>query len=269
MTIAQTFSVTTPPIRRVPFDAPWHWLAAGWRDLVRIPALSLSYGAAFALGAAVLFAGLFQVGWQSLILALGGGFLLLGPLLAVGLYEASRRLESGEEARLADVVLVGTRSPGQLALMGVFLMIVFYAWVLVALLLFMLFFGPTELPVLSSFVPTLLFTGPGLGLLLTGTLVGAVFAVTVFAMTAVSVPLLMVRPLDAMTAAITSIQAVRLNPKPMLLWAALIAALVGVGLATLGAGLIVVFPLVGHATWHAFRAIIAAETSEGALPAQR
>lgn len=240
----------------VPFDAPWGWLGAGWRDLWSVPLVSLSYGAVFAVLALVLLAGLLQFGWQSLALVLAGGFLLIGPMLAVGLYELSRRLEAGEPIDIRDAIVVGVRAPGQLAMLGVVLLIIYLVWVELALLLFSLFLGGGGLPPVSSFVPTLLFTGRGLGLLVTGTLVGAALATVVYAITAVSVPLLMTRDIDAVTAATTSVRAILANPKPMLLWAALIAGMMALGIATLFVGLIVAFPLIGHATWHAFREVV-------------
>ena len=91
-------SFVAPPyaIRQVPFDAPWSWLAAGWHDMWRVPRVSLAYGAIFAVAGFLLAFGLTQVGLQSLILVLAAGFILVGPMIAVGLYETSRRLEKSE-----------------------------------------------------------------------------------------------------------------------------------------------------------------------------
>ncbi|KAB2913364.1 MAG: DUF2189 domain-containing protein [Hyphomicrobiaceae bacterium] len=252
---------TAISLERVPFDAPWDWLAAGWRDMWAIPGISLAYGAVFALLSIALTFGLMEFGLQSLILALGGGFLLIGPLFAVGLYEASRRLEIGAPVSMGEIVSAGFRAPGQLGFFGAVLAFVFFVWVQLAFLLFMLFMGATGLPPPSEFVPALLFTPRGLGLLVVGTIVGGILAATVFAMSAISVPLLMTRRIDAVTAIRTSFTAVIENPKPMLLWAALIAAFTLLGIATLFVGLVVVFPLVGHATWHAFRSFTSKATS--------
>ncbi len=250
----------------VPFDAPWSWLGAGWRDLWAVPVISLVYGAAFAGIALLLLAGLLTMGWQSIVLVLAGGFLLVGPMLAVGLYELSRRLEAGEAIDPRDAIFVGVRSPGQLAIMGVLLMIAYLAWVLIALVLLMLFLGGQGLPPPEAFVSTLLFTSRGLGLLVTGTLVGGLLAATVYAITAVSIPLLMSHDIDVVTAVATSVKAVLANPKPMLLWAALVAAMIGVGIATLFIGFIITFPLIGHATWHAFRDVIHVEDEPEVVP---
>jgi uncharacterized membrane protein len=258
MTATTDFAADLPRIRSVPFDAPWGWLAAGWRDLWNCPHISLGYGAFFALGALVIVGGLTSLGGLALVLPLAGGFLLVAPILAAGLYETSRRIERGESFSASDIVRAGLRAPGQLAFLGVFLLIAYLAWLMIALLLFMLFIGPGGVPPLAEFVPTLLFSARGLGLLVVGTAVGGVIAFTVFAATAVSVPLLMVREIDVATAALTSLRAVERNRQAMLLWAALIAGIMALGLATLFIGLVVAFPLIGHATWHAFREVVEA-----------
>jgi uncharacterized membrane protein len=243
-------------IRTVSFEAPWDWLSAGWQDTWRNPALSLGYGAAFSVIAALLLLGLLQFGWQSLILVFGGGFLIVGPFLAVGLYEVSRRYDAGMEATFNDALAAGFKAPGQLLFMGAILLFMFFAWIRIAILLFMLFIGTTGFPPASEFMQVLLFTDQGLGLLVVGTAVGAVIAAFVYALSVISVPLLMVERRDAITAMGLSLEAVRKNFKPMALWAVLIAAFIVLGIATLFVGLVFAFPLVGHATWHAFKAIV-------------
>lgn len=256
MATANALAAETHRVNKVPFDAPWKWLAAGSRDMLRAPQISLTYGAVFTAISLAIMLGLYLSGAPYLALPLAGGFLLLGPMIAVGLYETSRRLEEGEPVTLSDMVKFGVRSPGQLAFMGVFLLIVYFVWLDLAFLLFMLFLGPNAFQ-LDTIVPTLLFTANGLGLLIVGTMAGAVLALLVFAVTAVSIPLLMRRKVDAVTAALTSMQAVVLNPAPMFLWGVLIVALMALAFATLFVGLIVIFPLIGHATWHAYRSLVA------------
>jgi uncharacterized membrane protein len=246
-------------IAQVPFDAPWAWLAAGWRDMWAVPQVSLAYGALFAIISALLAVGLLAGGLESLILALAGGFLLIGPIAAVGLYDTSRRLAAGESIALADVLKSMLSAPGQLGFFGAILMFAYFVWAELASLLFMLFLGSKPLPPASEFVPTLLFTPAGLGLLVVGTIVGGLLAALVFAISAVSVPLMTVRRIDAVTAMQTSLAAVRLNPEPMALWAGLIAGFMALGLATVFVGLVIAFPLVGHATWHAFRDLVRTE----------
>jgi uncharacterized membrane protein len=250
-----------PTIRRVEFDAPWGWLGAGWRDLWSHSKISLAYGAAFSVASYALLLCLLQTDALPLILPLGGGFLLLGPLFAVGLYEISRRRELGESVSFADVLHAGSASRGQIALFGVMLLIVNFTWMLLAFLLFMLFFGPAGFPPIEEFIPTLLFTHHGLGLLVVGTAVGAALAAVTFAISAISVPMLLDRKVDAVTASILSVEAVRLNWRAMGLWAALILALCACGIVALFVGLAVVFPLIGHATWHAYRELTGTSAS--------
>ena len=135
-------------------------------------------------------------------------------------------------------------------------MLIYLAWVEIALLLFMLFLGTQPMPPLEAFVPNLLLTLPGLGLLIVGTGVGMALAATVFAVSAVAAPLLMVERVDVVTAALTSITACRNNSKAMSLWAALIVGAMLCGFVTLFFGLVIAFPLIGHATWHAFRDLV-------------
>jgi uncharacterized membrane protein len=243
-------------IERVPLDAPWAWLAAGWRDLWSAPRMSLLYGAVFATVAVCLTGGLMFTGYESLILALAGGFLLVGPVAAIGLYETSRRLETPQPLEPASILLAGLRAPGQLGFFGAILAFLYVLWVQIAFLLFMLFMGGQALPSADQFVPTLLFTPRGLGLLVAGTATGAVLAFLVFGISVIAPPLLMTRQIDAVSAMRASLMAVAMNPKPMLLWAGLIAGFMALGIATLSIGLIVIFPLIGHATWHAFRDLV-------------
>jgi uncharacterized membrane protein len=247
------FHHALPPVRRLQLDRPWAWLAAGWHDLTRAPGVSLTYGAIFTAVSFLITAGVFLAGVEYLLLPLAAGFMLVGPMLAVGLYETSRRLETGEPVSLVSALFVATRSPMRLAFLGVTLMALLLIWMRAATLLLALFLGPTAFPPLAEIVPTLLLTSQGVALLVVGAACGALLAAAVFAISVVSVPLLMERDLDFATAVFTSVQAVLRNPKPMLLWAWLVVLLTAIGLATCFLGLIVTFPLVGHATWHAYR----------------
>ncbi len=242
-------------------DDPWRWISAGSRDMWAMPNISLFYGVLFAGISLVLAFSLFLAELSSVVLPLAAGFMLVGPLFAVGLYEASRRLETGEPLTLRDVLLVKTESPAQLAFLGALLMLALLAWMRIATLLFALFFGLEGFPPLQDFLPTLAFTPYGLGLVVVGTGVGALIAFAVFAVSALSVPMLMHRDMDAVSAVLESVRVVRENPGPMLLWAWIVAVVMAVGMATFFVGMIVAFPLVGHATWHAYRACLDDETS--------
>ena len=258
--MAQAMHILLPSsgvvVGKIPFDAPWSWLEAGWRDMWAMPRISLGYGIAFALLATAMALSLTNAGWASVILALCGGLVLIGPLLAAGLYEVSRRLEGGETVEFRDAVLAVVNARGQLGFFGVILAFAFFVWLELAFLLLMLFMGTNAVPPLSDFVPTLLFTPHGQGLLVVGTLVGGVLAAIVYGISVISVPLLMTHQIDAVTAMSVSLEAIVQNPKPMMLWAVLIAWLMALGIATFFVGLVFVFPLVGHATWHAYRSLV-------------
>ncbi len=197
--------------------APFWWHAAGWRDLRRQPGVSFTYGAVFAIIGLLLTLGLLQGGFHSLILVLAGGFVLMGPMLAAGLYEKSRRLATGDPVSFESTLRFGFGA-GQLPYMGLFLMLIYFAWVQISFLLFMLFFGAQPMPPFEMFLTDLVSTPRGLGFLVAGSIVGAVLAAAVFAVSAVGVPLLMVERIDVVTAALTSIKACRENPGPMMLW---------------------------------------------------
>jgi uncharacterized membrane protein len=252
-------------IRRIDIEAPWRWIVAGWADMKRMMPISLAYGAVFTVIAIALSYGLTRLGMESLILALGGGFLLVGPILAVGLYEGSRRLERGEPVRARDILFAGFRAPGQLALLGLALLLIYVAWLQTAFLLFMIFMGTQPFPPIEDFVAVLLLTTRGVALLTIGTIEGAALAALVFAICAVSAPMLVDRPVGAVEAIITSVRAVRFNLRPMALWALLVAAFIALGLVTLFAGLVVAFPLIGHATWHAYRDTVVPESLSAAV----
>lgn len=236
-------------------DDPWNWLAAGWRDTWRSPALSLGYGAAFVAIGLIFTAGLWLFELEALVPALSAGFMLVGPILAIGLYETSRRYERGERVTLRDVLAVRPAAPMQLAYFAFALMFIYLVWLRVATLNYA-FFTYGDYTPWFEFVRFALTTPAGLTMLMLGTGIGAVLALIVFALSAFAVPILLRHDVDAFTAMAISARLVIKNPGPMLLWAWLIAVLIAAGIATLFLGLIVVFPLVGHATWHAYRTVI-------------
>jgi len=244
-------------IRRITGESPWRWLALAWRQIWRAPAITLGYGAAFAVASAGLAALLVWLEAFPLILPLAGGFLLLGPMLAVGLYETARRLVEGEAVTLRAAILVRTAAPTQLAFMGVVLLLIYFAWIRLAMLLFALVNGiNASIPPFEEFLTSLFFTWDGIILLVSGSIVGGILAFIIFAITAISIPLMMRRDVDAVTAALARVEAIRKNPGPMILWAWLILLLTAFGVATAFVGLVVTFPLVGMATWHAYRELV-------------
>ena len=255
---AGPFAVTaapaeTPEIRRVAFDAPYAWLAAGWRDLRDAPGISLAYGAVFAAFAYVAALQLTRLDALPLLLPLAFGFLLVGPIFAAGLYEVSRLRERGEPVAFRGIAHAVWAARDQLGAFGLLLFVLYFFWMDVAFLLFMLFFGPASFPPLDEFVPALLLTAPGQGLLVTGTVVGAVFAAVAYSISAIAVPMMFDRKVDAVTAMMASVRAVRTNLPAMALSAVLIAALSVAGMAFYFVGLAITFPLTGYASWHAYK----------------
>ena len=173
----------------------------------------------------------------------------------VGLYDVSRRLETGDTVTFGSVCFVCLRNAGQVAAMGVVLLLIHFVWILIAIVLFALFFGDKP-PPLETFVMEVLFSLKGAPFLLLGTVSGAALAALSFTVTAVSIPMLLDRDLDVVTAIGASILTVRANMQAMFGWAAMIALLTACGMVAFYVGLAVVLPVLGYATWHAYRDMI-------------
>ena len=248
-----------PELNKIHMEDPWRWLAAGWQDYSNNMARSMLYGAVFSLITALIMWGMAQSDQLALFLIFASGFMLVSPIFAVGLYESSRRLELGEKPTLHNMLYVSTASPLQLAYLGLLLCSIFMVWVRVATLVYAIFFGTADFPPLEDFLSMVLESSTGAWMLTIGTIIGAGFALAVFAVSAISIPMLMTRDIDVITAVFTSVRAVRDNIKPMMLWAWLIMLFTTFGIATLGLAMLVVYPLIGHATWHAYKSIVPAE----------
>lgn len=256
LSASDTHSTDGIHLKAVTLDHPWRWLSAGWLDMCTVPGVSYLYGGLFtAIGFLLLFF-LDQVEMAYLILPLSFGFALVGPVAAVGLYEVSRRLTVGQNVSLGDAIGALRRNGSQIALVGMFLLIAFLAWVRLAMLEFMLFFGSAP-PSLDHLVDAIMLSPQSVPFLVVGTVTGGALALAVFAMTAIAIPMLIDRPeCDAMTAMLTSLDTVRHNFRPMMLWAGLIAFFTLFGLSLFFVGLVVTLPLVGHASWHAYRDLV-------------
>lgn len=233
---------------------PWAWLAAGWRDLTQAPRVGLAYGVGIVAASWLLVVALHRYDMAYLALPASAGFFLVAPLLAAGIYETSRRLEQGGRVDLGTALLAW-RAPAQLGLMGVVLLLLHLAWIRVAMLLFAIFF-PGKSTALPDLAQLLLFSPQSIPFLVTGTIIGLAFAVVAFAISAISIPMLIDREIDVMTAIMTSIFAVTCHWRAMALWAGLIVVFTAAGLATMFIGLALIVPLVGHATWHAYRDLV-------------
>lgn len=245
--------------RVVDLDRPWFWLAAGWRDFTKAPAVSLCYGFVFSVAGYIVLYGLYALDMFYLVLPVAAGFTMVGPVAAVGLYDASRRLEAGQTVTCGGALRSFLSHASTVSAMGLVLMLFLLAWIRVAMLIFALFFG--ELAIHGDdFIASVFFAPESLPFVVTGTLVGGLLAAAVFAISAISLPMLLDRNVGVPVAVATSIRAVNRNPQAMALWAALIAGFTAFGIATLFVGLAITLPLVGHASWHAYRDLI--ETGE-------
>lgn len=259
MTQSETLSTTADSqfrIQKLTLDHPWSWLAKGWRDLCHAPLPSLGYGLIFVMAGYLLVAVILYSELFYLLLPLLSGFFLVGPVAAVGLYEISRRNELGEPVTWWNAVSAWRGNIGQLAAFGMILMLIFVAWIRLATLVFALVYQGVT-PSWESFIQVVFLRPESFPLLVAAFVLGGFLALTVFAISAVSVPLLLDRSTSALDAMRYSFQAVRRNPRPMLLWATIIVAFIGIGLLSFLLGLVVMLPLIGHGTWHAYRDTLA------------
>ncbi len=255
---------TTPPaatsdvpageivLRPLQLADPLRWLALGWRDFIRCPGIGLFYGACFtAMGWALMK---LYAAAPAYVMALSAGFLLMGPFLCLGLYRASQRLEQGRLPDFGDSLLAWDTRTGTLAIFGFVLLVLEMLWGRATLVLFALSFN--GMPDLQGSL--LALTEPeNLGFTLGWLGLGALFAGLIFAISVVSMPMILDRQTDAITAGLTSVRLVVTQTRVMLFWGALITLLVVLALLPWFAGLLIVGPVVGHASWHAYRAAVA------------
>ena len=236
-------------------DEPFKWLAAGWRDFKTARPISLLYGLVFVIAGVILTAGLAAAGLEYLIAPLCAGFLIVGPALTVGFYAISRGLEAGRVLPLGEALVAWRANPVPLLGLGLGLVLFLIIWIRLAVMIFALSF-PYETPNLETMVSAALFTTQGNIFLLLGTVVGSVMATLAFVLSVFSLPLLLDRKVDLVQAIVTSVVAVVINIKVMAVWAALIVLFIAAGLASFYVGLAISLPLIGHASWHAYRAVI-------------
>lgn len=248
--------------RNLPWQAAFGWLRAGWADLWINPLPSLLYGGAVFFASALIVWLLFRFQLDYALFPALAGFLVVGPFLALGLYEKSRRLEVGASITFTEMILVRPRSGKSAFLMGVMLLGLFLLWMRAAVLIWALFFGILPFPGTSEIVQTLFFTGTGWGLLISGGIVGGLFAGFAFAISVFSVPMLLRERTDALTALGLSMATVWNNLAVMLAWGVIVFGLTALSLATTFVGLIVTVPVLGHATWHAYRALGSSESEK-------
>lgn len=244
-----------PAVAEVGVEAPFRWLGQGWRDLWTAPGPCLAYGIGLFLISCGLAAALYSTGAITWIGVLSGGFFLIAPMLAMGLYEAGRQIERGDKPSLSSMLFVRGAFRQDLFYLGLALLIIYLFWGRMAQLVYAL--STTQLHRdMNEFLTFMFTTSDGLSMALAGTVVGGIIAFIAFALVVISAPMMLDRDTDVWIATVTSVRSVLRNMTAMLLWAGLIALLVAIGIATAFIGLIVVFPWIGLATWRAYRDLV-------------
>ncbi|UCE32864.1 MAG: DUF2189 domain-containing protein [Burkholderiales bacterium] len=241
-----------PPVRAVPPRRVLHWLAMGWRDFVRVPLASGLHGMIVAAGGMLIL--LLGLRYWYLIPGAISGFVLVGPILATGLYELSRHLERGEQPGLDVAIAAWRRGTRPLVWLGLVSALAGTLWVLLSAILLALFVT-APITGLNSLLRHVVLS-EGSNLFPIWMALGGFGAALLFAVTVVSAPLMLDRDIDFISAVWASVRAVSESPVTMALWALVIAAATGLAMVTAMVGFVVMIPVIGHATWHAYRDVV-------------
>jgi uncharacterized membrane protein len=246
-----------PAVRKISTGDLIDALRRGLDDFHAMPSHLLFLGLIYPL-VGILF-GRIALGYDMLplVFPLVAGFALLGPVAAIGLYELSRRREKGLPASWKQAFgVLRSRSLPAIAALGALLLAIFVAWLVTAQTIYTVNFGELPPQSIGSFVQDLFATQAGWNMILTGNAIGFLFAVVVFAISAVSFPLLLDRDVGFAAAVATSVRAVLANPGTMTLWAIIVVTLLVLGSLPFLLGLTIVVPILGHATWHLYRKVV-------------
>lgn len=258
----ETHEVHAPPpirlaVREATRDDIVAALRAGIADFARRPLLSLFFGAFYAAFGLIVVAGLMVFEQHWMVIAAGVGFPLVAPFLAAGLYEMSRRMARGQPFAARDIFLVVFRQQRrEFGWMAFVVLFVFWVWAYQVRLCLALFLQWQSFSNLDAFLTIVTTTGAGAMFLIVGSMIGAFLASVLFTVTVIAMPLLLDKNVDFVTAMITSIRTVHKSPFVMLGWGAVIGALTLVAIVPLFLGVIVVFPVLGHATWHLYERLV-------------
>jgi uncharacterized membrane protein len=242
-------------INQVKLAQPWEWIEKGWQDLLAAKRYSLTYGAVVVLISGLITLALVNEGLTFLVPFLAAGFYLLAPVIGLGLYQMSAHLERKEPLHFCHFLEAWKGNQGQLSVITAGLLIIMQLWMMSNFVLFALLYTGMH-PPLENFFSTVFLSGQNNVFAFASVGVGFLLAWVAYAISAISVPMLMDRDVDGFTAIRTSVKAVFENWPAMTLWAVLIVMFIGVGLLTFYVGLFITMPLVGHATWHAYRDIV-------------
>lgn len=228
-------------------------LAAGWRDFLAQPQFGLFFGGIYVAAGIFLYVALFSWGEVAWLIPAAGGFPLLAPFVAVGLYEVSRRREAGLPMDWRSILgALRGRGDDQLLMMGGFLFVGFTFWIMLAHGIFAIFLAESGIGRESL---ALFQTNAGMMMLLVGGAVGALIAFVFYSITVISLPLMVHREVDFLTAIIVSLATIRVNLGVMLAWAFVIASALFIAMLPFFAGLLIILPVLGHATWHLHRRV--------------
>ena len=247
----------TPRVRHIGPDECFSALKEGLDDFFAMPTYPIFVGLFYAVAGIALFAMTSFGNAMHLAFPLAAGFALIGPFVAIGLYEMSRRRERGLVVRGRDAFAV-LRSPALPSILafGLLLLAIFAAWIFAAELIYVWLYGPNPPAGAIPFLQDVLSTGRGWTLIVLGGLVGFCFAVLALAISVVSFPLMLDRDLGLVPALDASLRVTRANPLAVALWGLIVAAALVLGSLPLFLGLIVVMPVLGHATWHLYRRVV-------------
>jgi uncharacterized membrane protein len=246
-----------PSVRKISIGDLKDALAKGWDDFMQKPSHVLMLAIIYPLIGLFLFRLTFGYHLLPLLFPLAAGFALLGPFAALGFYELSRRREQGLDPSWWEVLRsVCHHSRGAILALGALLMVIFFGWIMTAEYIFESIFGPQLPSSLGGFIDEVFETQGGVKLILIGNFVGFLFALVCFTISVVAFPLLLDRDVSAPAAIITSVRAVLVNPVTMLAWAIFVVAALIVGSLPVLLGLVVVLPVLGHATWHLYRKVV-------------
>jgi uncharacterized membrane protein len=247
---------TDPVVRRISVMDVVEAFGRGLRDFQALPLFGLFFGGLYAAGGILIVLTATALGMSYLSYPLAAGFALIGPFVAIGLYEVSRRRERGEAVTWGDLWRT-MRNRSEIGWMAFVTLFIFIMWMYQVRFLTALFLGlNASFSSAQQFLTLVLTTNEGLVFLLVGDLIGAALAATLFSLTVVSFPLLLERDLDFITAMITSVRSVATSPVPMLGWAAVITVLLVIAALPFFVGLVIVLPVLGHTTWHLYRRIV-------------
>jgi uncharacterized membrane protein len=243
-----------PAIRTITLATPFGWLADGWRDLLKAPGPLLLYGLGVAVASFALCYGLYVTNGTFWVMTLTAGFVIVAPILAMGPYEAGRRIERGERPRLGQILFVRSAFRQDVAYLSLLLVLIYFLWGRVAQIVYGLSTYQIHRDV-DSLVAFAFGSSDGRAMLLTGTVTGGVLAFVTYALVVVSAPMLLTPNSNVFAAVATSVRAVNANFFPLLLWAVIITVLLLLSAATGFLALIVVFPWLGLASWRAYRSL--------------